>query len=85
MELNYFILGVCAVILLLIIVGTSVNYKSVKVLREDLDYMESESYRSFTGVTRDLERLQDNLSRSQQDTLSYIDSRIDKLNNTLNN
>jgi len=37
MELTSFILGVCAVIMLLMIAGTSVNYMAFKTLKRDFD------------------------------------------------
>lgn len=83
MEITSFVLGVCVVILLLMITGTSVNYKTTKVLRGDLDYLESESQRSFMDTNRDIERLRYNFEEHQRNLTSYVDSRVDKLNNTL--
>ena len=83
MEITSFVLGVCVVILLLMITGTSVNYKTTKVLRGDLDYLESESQRSFMDTNRDIERLRYDFREHQRNLTSYVDSRVDKLNNTL--
>ena len=83
MEITSFVLGVCVVILLLMITGTSVNYKTTKVLRGDLDYLESESQRSFMDTNRDIERLGYDFREHQRNLTSYVDSRVDKLNNTL--
>lgn len=83
MEITSFVLGVCVVILLLMITGTSVNYKTTKVLRGDLDYLESESQRSFMDTNRDIERLRYDFREHQRNLTSYVDSRVDKLNHTL--
>ncbi len=40
MEITSFILGVCAVIVIAMVVGTFVNYMSVKQLKEHLDTLE---------------------------------------------
>ena len=83
MEITSFVLGVCVVILLLMVMGTSVNYKTTKILKRDLDYVESESLRSFMDVNRELENLNRNLQEQQGNLISYVDSRVDKLNHTL--
>ena len=40
MEITSFVLGVCAVIVLMMIVGTFVNYMSLKKLKEQLNSLE---------------------------------------------
>ena len=41
MEITSFILGVCAVIVIMMVVGTFVNYMSVNQLKEQLNIVES--------------------------------------------
>ena len=44
MEITSFILGVCAVIVLAMVVGTFVNYMSLKTLKQQLDNFERDIY-----------------------------------------
>jgi len=94
MEITSFILGVCAVIVLLMIVGTSVNYMAIKTIKQNFD----EYTRSTEGILKDLyqanERLEerlvtyvDQINNNAQDEMNTIyktiDSRIDKLDSKL--
>ena len=58
MEITSFILGVCAVIIILMVAGTSVNYMTIKVLRKDIDNLDMASSHSFEDTYRQLEKLQ---------------------------
>ena len=42
MEITSFILGVCAVIILIMVVGTLVNYMTIKSLKEELNSIQKE-------------------------------------------
>ena len=95
MEITSFILGVCAVIVVMMIVGTSVNYMAIKVLRKDIDNitiaMEKGSedlYRRLEQQQRDVIDYVDSLNNNAQDEMNTIyktiDSRADKLDNRLN-
>jgi len=90
MEITSFILGVCAVIVVMMIVGTSVNYMAIKTIKQNFD----EYTRSTEGILKDLyqanegleERLinyVDQLNNNAQDEMNTIyktiDSRADKL------
>ena len=90
MEITSFVLGVCAVIVLLMIVGTSVTYITTKRIQEQIRNLE----KGIEGETRD--RLQqhndcinytDTLNNNVVDELtklySYTDSRVDKVINEL--
>jgi len=50
MEITSFILGVCAVIVLIMVVGTFVNYMTTKSLKKEIN-----------GLYRDIENLERNL------------------------
>lgn len=87
MEITSFILGVCAVIMILMVAGTSVNYMAIKILRKDIDNLNISSTHGFEDVYRQLEKLQQELY-SQIDTVvqnnvRLTDSRADKLGNKL--
>ena len=87
MEITSFILGVCAVIMILMVAGTSVNYMAIKILRKDIDNLNISSTHGFEDVYRQLEKLQQELY-SQIDLKSrhnvrHTDSRADKLDNKL--
>ena len=94
MEITSFILGVCAVIVIMMIVGTSVNYMAIKTIKQNFD----EYTRSTEGILKDLyqanERLEerlinyvDQLNNNAQDEMNTIyktiDSRADKLDGKL--
>ena len=95
MEITSFILGVCAVIVLMMVVGTFVNYMSVKQLKEHLDTLERDVHSEVQVLTQNLdketERLinyVDGLHNNNQDNMNeiyrYIDSRFDKMENKVN-
>ena len=90
MEITSFVLGVCAVIVLLMIVGTSVNYMTTKRLQEQI--------RNLEKVIEDVDRARgqqhfehidyvDQLNNNAQDEMNklyaYTDSRVDKVINEL--
>ena len=90
MEITSFILGVCAVIVLAMVVGTFVNYMSTKQLKEHLDTLERDVHSEVQVLTQNLdketERLTDyvdSLHNISEDNMNeiyrYIDSRNDKL------
>ena len=90
MEITSFILGVCAVIVIAMVVGTFVNYMSVKQLKEHLDTLERDVHNEVQVLTQNLdketERLTDyvdslhNISENNMNEIyRYIDSRADKL------
>ena len=47
MEITSFILGVCAVIVIMMIVGTSVNLMSFRTLKKDFDNFKISSDHEF--------------------------------------
>ena len=92
MEITSFILGVCAVIILLMVAGTSVNYMAIKVLRKDLDNLQREQENIYMDVLNKTSNLESRIIREtnklDEDFLKHyegihrtIDSRIDKLDN----
>ena len=87
MEITSFILGVCAVIIILMVAGTSVNYMTIKVLRKDIDNLDMASSHSFEDTYRQLEKLQQEvysrIDTVEQNTVRHTDSRADKLGNKL--
>lgn len=76
MEITSFILGVCAVILLLMVAGTSVNYMAIKILRKDIDSLNISSTHGFEDTYRQLEKLQQELDSQMQDMRSLLDTRV---------
>ena len=92
MEITSFILGVCAVILILMVAGTSVNYMAIKILRKDIDNLDRDICKQLEQVDeargkQHFEHIDyvDKLHNKHEDDLNelyrYIDSRIDKLDN----
>ena len=90
MEITSFILGVCAVIVIAMVVGTFVNYMSVKRLKEQLDTLDRDVQNQLEAIIRDNNALEnrltdyvDSLHKISEDNMNeiyrYIDSRNDKL------
>ena len=90
MEITSFILGVCAVIVISMVVGTFVNYMSLKQLKEHLDNLDRDIYKQLEEVDeargkQHFEHIDyvDTLHSKHEDDLNelyrYIDSRTDKL------
>ena len=90
MEITSFILGVCAVIVIAMVVGTFVNYMSMKRLKEQLDTLDRDVQNQLEAIIRDNNALEnrltdyvDSLHKISEDTTNeiyrYIDSRNDKL------
>ena len=96
MEITSFILGVCAVIVLAMVVGTFMNYVGVKSLKEHLNTLErdiqDETKTLNQRLDKETDRLvdyTDNLNNNNQDAMNelyrYIDSRLDKLQDKFSN
>ena len=86
MEITSFILGVCAVIVIMMVVGTFVNYMSVKQLKEQLNIVERHIEQADEGWGRQHDehiKYVDELHKVSEDNMNeiyrYIDSRTDKL------
>ena len=90
MEITSFILGVCAVIVIAMVVGTFVNYMSMKRLKEHLDTLDRDVQNQLEAIIRDNNALENrltdyvdslhNISENNMNELyRYIDSRLDKL------
>jgi len=91
MEITSFILGVCAVIVLMMVVGTFVNYMTTMSLKKEINSLQ----REIEHLHRDLETKETQLydfGNSQDQNLRdeleklyrHIDSRVDKLDNGIN-
>jgi cell division protein FtsL len=87
MEITSFILGVCAVIVLMMVVGTFVNYMATMSLKKEINGLQ----REIENLYRDLETkehqlydfgsgLDQNLRDELEKLYRHIDSRVDKTN-----
>jgi len=87
MEITSFILGVLAVIALVIVAVTSVNYMTTKVLKKEIDNLNMASTHGFEDIYRQLENtrqeLYSRIDETERNSISYADSRIDKVINEL--
>ena len=90
MEITSFILGVCAVIVIAMVVGTFVNYMSMKRLKEHLDTLDRDVQNQLEAIIRDNNALENRLTdyvdslhniseNNMNEIYRYIDSRNDKL------
>ena len=90
MEITSFILGVCAVIVLAMVVGTFMNYVGVKSLKEQLDTLDRDIYNQIDLTNQNLDKKENELIRYTDELHSkhendlnelyrYVDSRTDKL------
>ena len=94
MEITSFILGVCAVIILLMVAGTSVNYMAIKVLRKDIENTQRDVENLYVDVLNKTSNLESKIiietNKLDEDFLKHyegihrtVDSRVDKLDNKL--
>ena len=86
MEITSFILGVCAVIVIMMVVGTFVNYMSVKGLKEQLNIVERHIEQADEGwgkqhdeLIKYVDTLHNKSENDMNELYRYIDSRLDKL------
>jgi len=83
MEITSFILGVLAVIAVMMVAITSVNYMAFKTLKRDFDNYVSSTERVFADIYRDNEtqgqELHSRITETEQALVRHTDSRVDKL------
>ena len=73
MEITSFILGVCAVIVLLMVAGTSVNYMTIKVLRKDIDNLNTVLQHQARDLDEYNNSLLANIKATKDDLINYTD------------
>ena len=85
MEITSFILGVCAVIVLMMVVGTFVNYmtttslkKEINALQKQLEYTHMDMEKKETQLWDGLNNIDRNLRDEMEKIYRHIDSRVDK-------
>jgi uncharacterized membrane-anchored protein YhcB (DUF1043 family) len=85
MEITSFILGVCAVIVLMMVVGTLVNYMTTMSLKKEINGLQKEVenlYRDLETKEQQLYDFGSGLDQNLRDELEklyrHIDSRVDK-------
>ena len=74
MEITSFILGVCAVIVIMMIVGTSVNHMTIKVLRKEIKNLTMYMERNSEDLYRQLEKHVEAREKLQSETTNYTDA-----------
>ena len=74
MEITSFILGVCAVIVIMMIVGTSVNHMTIKVLRKEIKDLTMDMERGSEDLYRQLEKHVEAREKLQSETTNYTDA-----------
>jgi uncharacterized membrane-anchored protein YhcB (DUF1043 family) len=91
MEITSFILGVCAVIVIMMVVGTLVNYMTIKSLKEELNAIQKELDYIQLQIDKQTSELYDfgdtidrNRISEQEKLYRHIDSRVDKAVDNLN-
>ena len=85
MEITSFILGVCAVIVVMMVVGTLVNYmttmslkKEINALQKQLEYTNMEMEKKDNQIWSGLNDTDRNLRDEMEKLYRHIDSRVDK-------
>ena len=83
MEITSFILGVLAIIAIMMVAITSVNYMAFKTLKQDFDNYVSSTERVLADIYRDNEtarqELHSRITETEQAVVRHTDSRVDKL------
>ena len=74
MEITSFILGVCAVIVIMMIVGTSVNHMTIKVLRKEIENLTMDMERSSEDLYRQLEKHEEAREKLNSELINYTDT-----------
>jgi len=74
MEITSFILGVCEVIVIMMIVGTSVNHMTIKVLRKEIKNLTMDMERNSEDLYRQLEKHVEAREKLQSETTNYTDA-----------
>ena len=92
MEITSFILGVCAVIVIMMVVGTFVNYmttmslkKEINSLQKQLEYTQMDLEKKDNHVWDGLNNIDRNLRDEMEKLYRHIDSRVDKAVDGLSN
>lgn len=85
MEITSFILGVCAVIVIMMIVGTSVNHMTIKVLRKEIKDLTNAMERNSEDLYRQLEKHVEAREKLQSETTNYTDALNNNVMNELTN
>ena len=73
MEITSFILGVCAVVILLMVAGTSVNYMTIKVLRKEIDNINQVQAHQARDLDEYNNSLLANIKATKDDLINYTD------------
>ena len=83
MEITSFILGVLAIIAIMMVVITSVNYMAFKTLKRDFDDYVSGTEKVLADIYRDndfaRQELHSRIDEVEQNVVRHTDSRVDKL------
>jgi Holliday junction resolvase RusA-like endonuclease len=83
MEITSFILGVLAIIAIMMVAITSVNYMAFKTLKRDFDNYVNSTEKVLSDIYRDNEMVRDELHSRidmvEQNVVRHTDSRVDKL------
>ena len=84
MEITSFILGVCAVIVIMMIVGTSVNHMTIKVLRKEIKDLTNAMERNSEDLYRQLEKHVEAREKLNTELTNYTDILNNNTQNELN-
>lgn len=84
MEITSFVLGVCAVIILLMVVGTSVNYMVTRELKKEIENIKQVQAHQSRDLDDYNNSLLANIKATRDELAAHTDSRVDKLSNALN-
>ena len=86
MEITSFILGVCAVIVIMMVVGTFVNYmtttslkKEINSLQKHLDLVQMDMEKHQTEFWHNINNVDSKRIDEQEKIYRLIDSRVDKV------
>lgn len=85
MEITSFILGVCAVIVIMMIVGTSVNHMTIKVLRKEIKDLTNAMERNSEDLYRQLEKHVEAREKLNTELTNYTDALNNNVMNELTN
>jgi|TARA_B100001094_G_C18164576_1_gene791288 uncharacterized membrane-anchored protein YhcB (DUF1043 family) len=87
MEISLFIIGTFISIIVIMVIGVSINYVAFKSLQEEVDKLNIASDHGFKDIYKQLENTQQELhsriTKTEQSVVRHTDSKVDQLENKI--
>ena len=84
MEITSFILGVCAVIIIMMVVGTSVNYMTIKSLKEEVTKLRHVLDKRTDDIYSFINKIDSKIDTKEGELVTYADRLHNNLYDEMN-